>query len=318
MAIEEIAAATEIQIRYLEAMEHSEFDALPGPSFGKFYIRAYAEVLGFNPRALIDEYDRERSALDPEQLEAESHRQPPDAWQIALRKSREEAQKAREEARKSRDDTPVALLVPEPIEPTGPVTVRGGPGIVLAPRQMALVVSLLSLVLVMLGAWVHASRSAADTADTDATSDTRPVLPASGPPAEPRQGLTQVASAEVVLRAAPADGVKPPPVFTVQDFGVGRRIVARRLEGRDERFEEGEVAWFSTRVLGAERGQTIYHVWLREGRQVQSIELELGGPHWRTHSRKTLWGVGSWTVEARDAADRVLARSSFTCVPRGP
>jgi hypothetical protein len=105
--------------------------------------------------------------------------------------------------------------------------------------------------------------------------------------------------------------------LSVSEFGVGRRIVNHRLEGRGERFEEGSVVWFSTRVLGGRRGEQIRHVWFRNGKAVQSIELTLGGPHWRTHSSKTLWGTGDWRVEARDAANRVLASTSFDCVPRG-
>jgi hypothetical protein len=49
---------------------------------------------------------------------------------------------------------------------------------------------------------------------------------------------------------------------------------------------------------------------------VQSIDLVIGGSHWRTQSNKTLWGVGSWTVEVRDREDRVLATAAFNCVPR--
>ena len=55
----------------------------------------------------------------------------------------------------------------------------------------------------------------------------------------------------------------------------------------------------------------------REGRPVESIPLELGGPHWRTHSHKTLWGIGRWSVEVRDSEDRVLATATFDCVPAG-
>jgi hypothetical protein len=102
----------------------------------------------------------------------------------------------------------------------------------------------------------------------------------------------------------------------VDEFGVGRRVVNHRIEGRDDRFREGEVVWFLTRVLGARRGEHIRHVWHHEGSPVQSIELEIGGPHWRTQSNKTLWSVGSWTVEARDEDGRVLATAAFTCVPR--
>jgi hypothetical protein len=103
----------------------------------------------------------------------------------------------------------------------------------------------------------------------------------------------------------------------VSDSGVGRRVVRGRLEGESERFEQGEVACFLTRVLGGRPGESVRHVWLHEGRAVQTIELELGGPHWRTFSRKTLRDIGSWAVEARDAEGRVLARAGFTCAPAG-
>jgi hypothetical protein len=116
-------------------------------------------------------------------------------------------------------------------------------------------------------------------------------------------------------RAARAAGTGG--ALDVPEFGVGRRVVNRRLEGEGERFEEGSAVSFLTRVVGGANGEGIRHVWLRGGREVQTIELRLGGPHWRTHSRKTLHGLGPWAVEARDADGRVLARASFTCVPAG-
>jgi len=48
----------------------------------------------------------------------------------------------------------------------------------------------------------------------------------------------------------------------------------------------------------------------------QSITLRLGGADYRTYSTKTLYRTGSWTVEARDEAGRVLATGSFTCEER--
>ena len=92
-------------------------------------------------------------------------------------------------------------------------------------------------------------------------------------------------------------------------------MIALELESRGEVFEKGEVVWVGTRVVGGAIGQYISHVWLHEGRTVQQIKLELGGPHWRTHSRKKLGVVGKWTVEARHPDGHVLARSAFTCVP---
>ncbi len=129
--------------------------------------------------------------------------------------------------------------------------------------------------------------------------------PAAEPPAAPRP-------------THPEDG--PPVVpghLTTPEFGVGRRIVKRRLEDREERFAEGETAWFSTRVLGGKPGEAIRHAWLHESKVVQSIKLGLGGPDWRTHSSKTLRETGQWVVEARDEEGRVLARAAFACVPAG-
>jgi hypothetical protein len=63
-SIEEIAEQTKIALRFLQALEKDDFDELPGRAFGKFYIRAYAEVLKFDPEPLIVEYDREQAAAN--------------------------------------------------------------------------------------------------------------------------------------------------------------------------------------------------------------------------------------------------------------
>ena len=66
---------------------------------------------------------------------------------------------------------------------------------------------------------------------------------------------------------------------------------------------------------GGSPGDTIEHVWLREGRRMGAIELNIGASHWRTQSRWTLpaGSAGRWSVEARDASGRLLAQSDFTC-----
>src|SRR5262245_7777608 len=64
-SIEEMAAATGVQQGFLEALERDEFDALPGRAFGKLYLRAYAEILEFDPQPLIEVYDREAPQTAP-------------------------------------------------------------------------------------------------------------------------------------------------------------------------------------------------------------------------------------------------------------
>ena len=69
------------------------------------------------------------------------------------------------------------------------------------------------------------------------------------------------------------------------------------------------VAW--TRVTGAS-GTTIEHVWRYEEYEF-IVPLDIGGPSWRTWSRKTIpvgW-TSEWTVEIRDAEGNVLATDAF-------
>jgi cytoskeleton protein RodZ len=54
--ISDIEAQTKIRAKYLRALENEEFDLLPGPTFVKSFLRTYAEALGLEPRALLEEY----------------------------------------------------------------------------------------------------------------------------------------------------------------------------------------------------------------------------------------------------------------------
>ncbi|UCF69449.1 MAG: DUF2914 domain-containing protein, partial [Acidobacteriota bacterium] len=134
-------------------------------------------------------------------------------------------------------------------------------------------------------------------------------------PSEPVAGLLENAQSPARARTSGDDAVGIPDRLSVAEFGVGQAVVHRQLVGRSDEFDLGDRAAFFTRVVGGASGERIRHVWLHESRQVQVIELELGGPHWRTYSEKRLRAVGQWTVEARDTSDRVLARASFTCSP---
>jgi hypothetical protein len=110
------------------------------------------------------------------------------------------------------------------------------------------------------------------------------------------------------------------PGLRVGASGVGTGIEDRELVGRSDRFDAGTDVVFWTRVEGGQPGDTVDHVWLREGEEVVTIALNVGGPSWRTWSRKTLHGSseGSWTVEARDRDGRVLATATFTCTAEAP
>ena len=100
VTLEEIAARTEIDERFLRALERNEFDALPGQAFGKFYIRAYAAVLGFDPRALIADYDEARRRHGPRagRPDPGARERPRRRVEAALARWREARESARVEA----------------------------------------------------------------------------------------------------------------------------------------------------------------------------------------------------------------------------
>jgi len=54
--LREISDATKINIRYLAAIETNHFDLLPGGVFNKGFIRAYANYIGLDGQAMVDNY----------------------------------------------------------------------------------------------------------------------------------------------------------------------------------------------------------------------------------------------------------------------
>jgi len=107
--------------------------------------------------------------------------------------------------------------------------------------------------------------------------------------------------------------------LTVTESGVGTAVVDRALQGRSETFEEGTQVVFFVRTEGGQVGETIDHVWFRDGKERDRVKLEIGGSPWRTWSRVTMHpgsSTGAWRVEARGDDDQVLASAEFTCVAR--
>jgi cytoskeletal protein RodZ len=54
--ISEIEAQTKIRAKYLRALENEEWSLLPGPTFVKSFLRTYAQALGLDGKALVEEY----------------------------------------------------------------------------------------------------------------------------------------------------------------------------------------------------------------------------------------------------------------------
>ncbi len=60
--VSEIEAETKIRAKYLRALENEEWDLLPGPTFVKTFLRTYADALGLDGKALVEEYRKSAEA----------------------------------------------------------------------------------------------------------------------------------------------------------------------------------------------------------------------------------------------------------------
>src|SRR5438477_12505542 len=54
--VSEIEAKTKIRAKYRRALENEEWGLLPGPTFVKSFLRTYAQALGLDSKALVEEY----------------------------------------------------------------------------------------------------------------------------------------------------------------------------------------------------------------------------------------------------------------------
>jgi len=292
--LEQVAEATRISPRYLKALESDDLSALPGSVFSKGYVRSFANFVGADAEALVQAYVEE-----------------------------EEFQER--EGRISRPDVMAGLAQAAERNPRRRRAAE--------PRWRLSALALLAVVLVALGGWalVRFGFSSDGGSATMASNAVQPrgAQPVGPPPptAQPPAERTPAEESPIPAQTPPAEPAptSPPPPsvdgavepvgkrhVSIIEFGVGTGVVDWQLVGRSDRFEAGTRVWFWNRVAGGNKGERIRHVWLHEGQAVSSIELILGGDHWRTQSRTTLRAPGRWAVEARDAGNRVLARTEFT------
>jgi cytoskeletal protein RodZ len=68
ISLEQIARSTKISPRYLEAIERSEFEQLPGGLFSTSYIRQYARAIDYDEWDLLAHFGTlvEAQAAEPE------------------------------------------------------------------------------------------------------------------------------------------------------------------------------------------------------------------------------------------------------------
>jgi hypothetical protein len=54
--ITDMEVETKIRAKYLRALENEEWDALPGPTYVKSFLRTYADALGLDAKRVVEEY----------------------------------------------------------------------------------------------------------------------------------------------------------------------------------------------------------------------------------------------------------------------
>ncbi|MBI5179232.1 MAG: DUF4115 domain-containing protein [Nitrospinae bacterium] len=65
VSLDEIAAATRIQKKFLQALEENRFDSLPAPVFITGFLRAYASHLGMDTDSVVSEFEAVRNVASP-------------------------------------------------------------------------------------------------------------------------------------------------------------------------------------------------------------------------------------------------------------
>ena len=84
VSLEEIAAATRINTRYLEALESEHWSELPGGAFNRGFIRSVARFLGLDEDDLIAEYSLETKSATGAPAAAEKSEQMPRNWKPVI------------------------------------------------------------------------------------------------------------------------------------------------------------------------------------------------------------------------------------------
>src|SRR5580700_3567838 len=65
VSLEQIANATKISSRFLQAIEDEQFEQLPGGIFSTSYLRQYAIAIGYDEDALVAFYNQKMNPSEP-------------------------------------------------------------------------------------------------------------------------------------------------------------------------------------------------------------------------------------------------------------
>jgi transcriptional regulator with XRE-family HTH domain len=271
----DVSRDTGILIHHLAALEHGNFEELPDDETVAGFVRKYAEYLGFFADEPVAEFCAERGIEVP-------------------------------------GATPKPTVESSPTRPEkAPVqTAR-------RPLWPWIVVGAIVIVILL---WVGMrgepeGEPVVGAHEEVGTAEPEPEESVPEAPVEAKPPAVEPPAVEPAPVEAAPPPAAPESTLSVTEHGVGTGVENHRLVGESDRFAEGTRVFFWTRVRGGAPGREVHHVWIHEGRGSFPVTLPLGSANWRTQSAKTLYAgsAGRWTVEARDEAGNVLARSRFIC-----
>jgi hypothetical protein len=94
------------------------------------------------------------------------------------------------------------------------------------------------------------------------------------------------------------------------EIKVGTGVEKFEITGESATFPAGTTVWVWSRITNGEG--TIKHVWKKDGKEVWSAPLAIGGKKWSTQSRRTIPKAGAWEVEVQTADGAKIGTVSFT------
>lgn len=280
LRLEEVARETGLDVEEIEALERDELDTLPDDDRVQQGLRSFAWLVEVDPEQVLADFREERSRSAPRTLP------PAEPERVSV---------------PAGSGPRVRRLVGSAL-PMGIILASGVAVFLLWPRASG----------------VSGSGAASAVAEGLAPAREAPLsVPAMDHPARSPRIETPVTPPEPPVSVPAIESTPGASTLSASRHGVGTGIAAHDLIGETTRFAEGERVFFWARIEGGEAGETIRHVWIHDGVEELQVTLRLGGAHWRTHSYKNLnaGSAGSWAVEARDGAGRVIARREFSCSP---
>ena len=145
---------------------------------------------------------------------------------------------------------------------------------------------------------------------------------AAAPPAtkpEPAPAIEQAAATVPISPPSTATPLSNPTpsgtsTLVLEGAAVAKEVVDRMPQGSGP-FKDGQRVWTWSKIqneAGSERA--IRHVYFRDGEEIISVKLRIGGVSWRTWSRTHVHGAGQWRVDIVDDQGVLLDSLPFVVI----